>query len=472
MSGNDTMKSDVNFTIFGGTGDLTFRKLLPAFYNMSVSDHFANDFHILVIGRRTYEDADYREKMKSWVKEYARLPYREDDFEKFANRVGYYTMDFTKEDAYAGLGEYYKKQGLANHIFYFAVAPRFFDVIAQGLTHVEGSRLGKVVIEKPFGEDLASARVLNKHLEYCFKPENLYHIDHYLGKEMVRNIQAIRFMNPIFRDVWNKEHIDYVQISATENVGVESRGGYYDQSGALKDMVQNHLLQILSIVAMEEPQTFFGDDMQQLQVDVLHSLRKVDELAIEDTMLLGQYFQYQKEDQVAADSQTETYAALSLFVDNERWQGVPFYIRTGKKLREREMEVAIVFKRSLPEVEPDILVIKIQPTEGVFLRFNIKKPGDSEEIVTTSMDFCQSCSDVNRINTPEAYERLLMACVKGEASWFSKWEQIETSWQYIASLKERYLASKLPLATYPSDGDGPSEADALLAKHGHVWVKS
>lgn len=349
------------------------------------------------------------------------------------------------------------------------MAPRFFAVIAQGLVQVEKACKGKVIIEKPFGEDLESARILNEDLERFFTKERIFHIDHYLGKEMVRNMQAIRFMNPIFQDVWNAKYIEHVQISAMETVGVENRGGYYDQSGALKDMVQNHLFQILSITAMEQPASFFGEDMHQKQLDVLHALRPVEQLDMADSVVLGQYFHYQKEDRVADDSMTETYAALRLFVDNERWKNVPFYIRTGKKLKEREMEVVITFKKTNPDVAANVLLIRIQPTEGVYFQFNIKKPGDSDEIVPTSMDFCQSCSDINRINTPEAYERLLAAAVQGDISWFSQWDQIESSWKYVEELKQRYQKERLPLTTYMAGSEGPKEAEELLQRHDHAW---
>lgn len=470
MNGGRRMNPNLHFTIFGGTGDLTFRKLLPALYNMYVSDKFNQDFRVVIIGRRDFTNASYCEKAKSWVQEFARLPYRENDFDDFAKGIQYVQMDFTKETSYDELNNFYKEHGIRDHIFYFAVAPRFFSVIAHGLSHVEGARDGKVIIEKPFGEDLISAHILNEDLEAFFTRERIYHIDHYLGKEMVRNIQAIRFMNPVFTDVWNHTYIENVQISALENVGVETRGGYYDQSGALKDMIQNHLFQILSIVGMEQPLEFFGEDMHDKQLAVLRSLRPAEQLDMADTMVLGQYFGYQKEPAVERGSQTETYAALRLFIDNERWKGVPFYIRTGKKLNRREMEVAITFKRSNPNVEANVLLIKIQPTEGVYFQFNIKKPGDSDEIMPTSMDFCQSCYDINRINTPEAYERLLMAAVNHDSSWFSKWDQIELSWQYIDQLKARFKEEQLPLATYATQSFGPQEASDLLQRHEHAWI--
>ena len=250
------MTINPNITIFGGTGDLTFRKLLPALYTMHVAGKLPENSRILIIGRRDYDSAAYRETARNWVEKFTRLPFRPADFQAFAGKIDYYRMDFSDHEAYRGLNRYYAGNRIGSHIFYFAVAPRFFSVITEGLKLVDGAKNGKVIIEKPFGEDLAAAKTLNGELEDYFGPEQIYRIDHYLGKEMVRNIQAIRFTNPIFTDIWNSGHIESVQISALEDMGVETRGGYYDASGALKDMVQNHLFQILSIMAMEQPEEF------------------------------------------------------------------------------------------------------------------------------------------------------------------------------------------------------------------------
>lgn len=467
---NGENKKLLTLTIFGGTGDLTFRKLLPALYNLQETNKLDKQMNIVIIGRRSYTTKEYGKIACDWIQKFSRLSYQEESIQQFLQRLHYYQMDFTNIDAYQGLQAYYAQLGCKEHLFYFAVAPRFFEVIANGLFHVMPAQQGKVIVEKPFGEDLISAKKLNQYLENFFQKENVYHIDHYLGKEMIRNMQAIRFMNPIFQGVWNHEFIDHVEISALEEVGVENRGGYYDQSGALKDMVQNHLLQILSIVAMEKPNHFFGDDMHEKQLEVLRSLKPIDKSNIKESMVLAQYEGYRDEDKVDPNSHTETYAALKLYIDNERWKDVPFYIRTGKKLGRREMEVVITFKQSEPEVEPNVLIIKIQPTEGVYFRFNIKKPGDSDEVVPASMDFCQSCLDFNRINTPEAYERLLLAAIHSESSWFSQWEQIETSWTFIEQLKQFYDETNQTLATYPQNSDGPIETKVLFPDGQH-WNK-
>ena len=465
------MSNGMRFTIFGGTGDLTFRKLLPALYNMKVSGRLTEEDRIIIIGRRDYTDEEYCALAQEWVQKFARLPFSREEFSEFAGLIRYFRMDFSDKEAYADLNDFYAQKKARSHIFYFAVAPRFFPVIVDGLKSVDGARDGKVILEKPFGENLRTAKELNKTMEDFFGPESIYRIDHYLGKEMVRNIQTIRFANPIFRDVWDAEHIESVQISALEDVGVETRGGYYDMTGALKDMVQNHLFQILSIVAMEQPERLFGTEMHEEQLKVLRALRSPDRESVGDYLLLGQYEGYREEPKIYPQSNTETFAALRVYVDNDRWRNMPFYIRTGKKTGRREMEVAVVFKRESPDAEPNVLIIRIQPTEGVYLQFNIKKPGDTEEIISTKMDFCQSCNDIFRINTPEAYERLLVACAGGERSWFSQWDQIETSWRYVEQIRKDYYGKRLPVYPYPQGQEGPDEADAFLRERGHDWVR-
>lgn len=461
------MKHEVTFTIFGGTGDLTFRKLLPALYNMEASGNRAFAGPIVIIGRRDYTAEQYRELARGWVEKFHRLPYRQETFEKLAQRISYYKMDFTDTSAYEALNTFYLEIQAVHPIFYFAVAPRYFSAIVDGLKRIHGAETGKVVLEKPFGENLKAAGKLNQKLETFFGPDRIYRIDHYLGKEMVRNILTIRFANPIFSNVWDAEHIESIRISALEEVGVETRGGYYDHSGALKDMVQNHLFQILSIVAMEQPEELKGRELHRAQQAVLDALKPPENPSC--MLVLGQYGGYRFEPFVAENSETETYAALTVYVDNDRWRGMPFYIRTGKKLKQREMQVDIVFKRPSPEVEPDILNIKIQPTEGVYLQFNIKKPGESDEIAQAKMDFCQSCSYLNQLNTPEAYERLLAACVSGELSWFSQWNQIETSWRYIDAIRNLYRERKLPVYEYESGSFGPDAAEEMLRNSGDSW---
>lgn len=455
------------FTIFGGTGDLTFRKLIPALYNMQAAGKEELCTRVVVVGRRDYTSQEYRVLARDWVEKFARLHYKEEIYQKLAERILYYRMDFTQEDAYAGLEEFYRNIDAREHIFYFAVAPRFFCTIVNGLKKVSGACAGKVVLEKPFGENLTAAAALNRTMEGFFGPDHIYRIDHYLGKEMVRNIQTIRFANPIFSSIWDSRHISCIQISALEEVGVETRGGYYDHSGALKDMMQNHLFQILTIVAMEQPASLAVEDMHLEQMRALSSLRMSQDIS--KSMVLGQYEGYRQEPAVDGNSSTETYAALRLMADNDRWRGMPFYIRTGKKLGRREMQVAVVFKSPAAGMEPNILNIKIQPTEGVYLQFNIKRPGETEDIIQAKMDFCQSCSFINQMNTPEAYERLIGACIRGERSWFSQWDQVESSWRYVDAIRDMYQDAGLPVYPYSPGGDGPDMAANLLRGYGHAW---
>lgn len=459
------------FTIFGGSGDLTYRKLLPALYKIYSDYTDETMFRIVAIGRRTYSTEEYIEIAQAWVREFVH-GYDEETFHRFAKHITYFQMDIENVDEYKSLNEYYVNNGLTDHLFYLAVAPKIFLPITQGIRNFECLEDCKVVIEKPFGENLHAATRLNEIMEDAFGKENLFHIDHYLGKEMIQSIQTIRFKNAIFQGIWNKEFIENVQISAFESVGVETRGGYYDDNGALKDMVQNHLFQVLSIVAMEQPTSVNGDDFHEKQLAVLNSLRPIAKNELNHHVVIGQYDGYQREPKVNPDSQTETYVALKLFVDQARWEGVPFYIRTGKKLKKREMEVVIQFKKVDENLEGNVLIIKIQPNEGIYFRFHTKKPGITNEIETVSMDFCQSCVAANRINTPEAYERLLKASIDGDHSLFSKWDQIVTSWNYIDDVVENLKQYNHPIVSYEVNSYGPIEADHMLKKEGHYWFNS
>lgn len=453
-------------TIFGGTGDLTFRKLLPALYNMDRSRTLPKGSKILIVGRRSYTSAVFREKARGWVQEFSRVPFTDEQYDEFAQIIHYFKMDFTDMNSYGGLSEYFQKNEGLELIFYFAVAPHFFAPIAEGLSMIPAARGGKLVLEKPFGVDLAEARALNSRLEELFTEEKIYRIDHYLGKEMVRGISSIRFTNPIFNYIWDGRQIEYVEISALEEVGVETRGGYYDQSGALSDMVQNHLFQIMSILAMERPAVFYGEELKEEQLKVLRSLRPPGEQNVYENLVLGQYEGYRDEPKVDPESQTETFAALRVFIDNDRWRNMPFYIRTGKKTGKREMKVVVAFRRMAPDLPRNTLIIHIQPTEGVDLKFNMKKPGETDEIVQARMEFAQGSSR-SQSNTPEAYERLLTACIVGERYWFSGWEQIEAGWKYVEELKKLAYEQGIKLHTYPQGKPGPEAVIEMKKLLGH-----
>lgn len=451
--------------IFGGTGDLTYRKLIPALYNLSQRELLGDDFSIIAIGRRDYDTTAYTGVIDSWLKQFARLRFDEERLAAFYRHIHYYRMDFTRQEEYEGLNAFCAGPESSATLVYYAVAPQFFNAITYGVSACPNIRSPRIILEKPFGADLEMAKLLSYALESRFGAENIYRIDHYLGKEMIRNILAIRENNPIIENAWSRESIECVHISALETVGVETRGDYYDRAGALKDMVQNHLLQLLSITALEHT----GGNLADEQLAVLQCLRSAAGLDIRDSMVLGQYEGYREEPKVAPDSDTETYACLKLFIDNDRWQGVPFFIRTGKKCGSREVEVAITFRRVSPAVDPDVLIIKIQPTEGVYLEFNIKTPGEEAGISKAKMEFCQNCNDIFRRNTPEAYERMLYACITGDSSWFSKWDMIEFCWKYIEELKALYDAAGLTVCPYAQESAGPAEADRLAENGDQRW---
>ncbi|MEG1462060.1 MAG: glucose-6-phosphate dehydrogenase [Anaerorhabdus sp.] len=463
-------KIKTNFTIFGGTGDLTYRKLIPALYNLYATKKITSDDRIVAIGRREYQLEEYHEIIKDWVSKYSRIKFDETTFHNFLKQVDYFKMDFTNLEEYKRLEAYYKQKEIENHIFYYAVAPSFFSVISDGIISISDCKNEKIIIEKPFGETLENANEISKKLEACFGEDHIYRIDHYLGKEMVRSIQTLRFTNPIFANSWNNKNIDNVQIIAHEEGGVETRGNYYDKVGALKDMVQNHLMQIMTLVAMEKPDATHS--IHDRQIEVLKTLRPVNRLDMESSMILAQYEGYKNEVNVDPHSTTETFAACKLFIDSYKWDNVPFYIKTGKKMSSREMNVIITFRPLDAESKPNVLTIKIQPLEGVSLKFNIKRPGESEEVIQTEMDFCQSCIPSHRINTPEAYERLLEAVVNSEQTWFSKWDQIYLSWKYIEQLKEKYSDLQLPIYSYNQNTDGPEEAIQIMEDDSQSWGES
>lgn len=408
-------------TIFGSTGDLSARKLFPAFYNM-VSLHQLDDIQLIAIGRKHLTQNDFSEYIKPKVKEYARLAFDEEIFEELLKKITYIEMDLSEIKDYEKLNHFYKQHSLSGHTFYLALNPSLFHEVLQGLKKLDLSD-SNVVLEKPFGKNTQDMMLLNQKLKEMFQEDSIFYIDHYLGKEMIQNIKTIRFKNALFKNSWNYEMIESIQISALEKDGVLNRGSYYDQNGALKDMVSNHMFQILTILTMEEE-----TPQHEKQLEILKHL-KIEEV------ILGQYKGYLEEKDVKKDSTTETYAELKCTIDNDRFRNVPIYIRTGKKLGKREIEVIVKFK-SFDGSPNNLLQIKIQPTEGVYLQFNIKKPGEKDVLQTVKMDFCQSCVEINRINTPEAYERLLTEVLLHQREYFSSFEEILTSTRMIENLKK------------------------------------
>lgn len=465
-------KPAVALVIFGGSGDLTFRKLLPAMYNHFILGSLDVRVDMIPIGRRDLGLEGYRDQARRWVEENSRVRFSGERYDEFRESIHYYRMDFSDFNAYhqlaADLDRYYPGH---RRVFYYAVAPGSFHQLTQGIKQAGLNQANtSIILEKPFGDNLADARSLNDELVSTYGLNSIYHIDHYLGKEMIRNILSVRFRNAIFSGIWNRHFIDNIQINAFETVGVETRGAYYDHSGAFRDMVQNHLFQVLSVLALEEPASDTADALHSAQLAVLKSLRPIEGVNSLEQMVLGQYNGYTAEDRVDPDSLTATFAALSVYIDTPRWLDVPFYIRTGKKMGKRDTEIVITFRQTDPNSLPNILVIKVQPDEGIYLRFNVKKPGTQNVLTDVHMNYCQSCNLENYQNTPEAYERLLAACIDGDHSLFSRWDQIEASWDFANDLMDAYLSHDGKVYTYEPGTYGPIESDKMLAKDGREWV--
>lgn len=468
------------FTIFGGTGNLTYNKLIPAYYELYLEGKLKDNVSVVAIGRREKDSSTYREEVRSILEKKVK-GYTEESYGSFKELIHYYQMDFSNAEAFHGLYEYMNKtdeehNGSGNRIFYLATGPEFFPFISEQLKDkglLDTCGYTRAVFEKPFGYDLKTATRINETVSKVFGEKNIFRIDHYLGKEMIQNIINVRFSNQIFNAVWNKESIDNVQITVKESVGVEERGGYYDKSGALRDMVQNHLLQILALVAMEPPAGFDTDSIRDEKVKVLRNLDIEPSLSGERNLVFGQYEGYRQESKVAPDSATETYVAMKCHVDTDRWEGVPFYLRSGKFLDSREAEVIIEFKsrkccgKEKQKAKPNLLVLKIQPEEGVYFRINTKRPRSENDLMSVSMDYCQSCNIMYK--SPEAYERLLMDIMNGDSTLFTRWDEVKTAWEIVSKLDLHEDEKRSHMTTYGRGSHGPAEADAMLADDGRQW---
>jgi glucose-6-phosphate 1-dehydrogenase len=493
-----TLPDPVVLVIFGGGGDLAHRKLVPAVFDLFLDEWIAADrFAIIGIDRKEWTDDAYRADLRPSLEEFCgHGAVDPGKWESFARSISFLAGDFNDSKLFATLGERLAKleqqwKCPVQRVFYLAVPPSLVQLIASQLqqSHLtDDPTHNRLVVEKPFGHDLESARELNRRLTGLLAESQIYRIDHYLGKETVQNILAFRFANSLFEPIWNRRYIEQVQIVVAEEVGVEHRGGYYDKAGALRDMVQNHLLQVLTLIAMEPPVSFAADEVRNKKVDVLRAIRPIPVSEVDQFAVRGQYTAgaiggrpvpaYREEPDVAPNSMTETYAAVRLFVDNWRWQDVPFYLRTGKRLPERESEVAIQFRpvphRSFPasaldKWEPNFLTIRIQPDEGIVLKFQAKEPGLSLKLRPTDMRF--SYREAFQTPSPEAYETLLLDVMRGDATLFMRADQVETAWGVVMPILEAWgQATKTNLPEYPAGSWGPAEADALLAQDGHSWI--
>ncbi|MCV2457717.1 glucose-6-phosphate dehydrogenase [Streptomyces sp. ICN988] len=479
--------------IFGVTGDLSRRKLMPAVYDLANRGLLPPGFSLVGFARRDWEDQDFAQVVHDAVKEHARTPFREEVWQQLSEGMRFIPGDFDDDNAFEQLRKAVEELDASrgtsgNYAFYLSVPPKFFPKVVQqlkkhGLTDAPDGSWRRAVIEKPFGHDLDSARDLNALVHEVFDPEQVFRIDHYLGKETVQNILALRFANQMYEPIWNRSYVDHVQITMAEDIGIGGRAGYYDGIGAARDVIQNHLLQLLALTAMEEPAAFDARSLLTEKLKVLRAVRLPDDLG--EHTVRGQYAGgwqggaqvpgYLEEEGIDPASTTDTYAAIKLGIDNRRWAGVPFYLRTGKRLGRRVTEIAVVFQRAphspfdstaTEELGENAIVIRVQPDEGMTVRFGSKVPGTSMEIRDVSMDFAYGESFTE--SSPEAYERLILDVLLGDANLFPRHQEVEESWRILDPIEE-YWASHDKPAQYASGGWGPREADEMLARDGRSW---
>ena len=479
--------------MFGVTGDLARKKLMPAIYDLANRGLLPPGFSFVGFARRDWEDEDFAQLTYRAVKEYARTPFRDAVWQQLSEGVRFVSGSFDDDEAFDQLASCVmrldEERGTGgNYAFYLSIPPGQFPTVVQqlkrsGLSDPSAGGWRRVVIEKPFGHDLASARELNDILEEVFPPDAVFRIDHYLGKETVQNILALRFANEMYEPIWNRGYVDHVQITMAEDIGIGGRAGYYDGIGAARDVIQNHLLQLLALVAMEEPVAFDADSLRMEKEKVLSAVRLPADIA--EGTARGQYSAgwqggrqvhgFLEEDGIPPDSRTETYAALRLGVDTRRWAGVPFYLRAGKRLPRRMTEIALIFQRAphLPfsatdteELGQNALVIRIQPDEGITVRFGSKVPGTAMEVRDVNMDFAYGESFTE--SSPEAYERLLLDVLIGDPPLFPRQAEVELGWRILDPVEE-FWASRTKPDQYPAGTAGPPSADALMARDNRAW---
>jgi len=497
IAGDRKPLDSCTIVIFGASGDLTARKLIPALYQLFKEKQMPADFRVVGFARREKTDASWRQELRTALDQFSRTkPVDEKVWHAFAEKLSYCQGDLNDAAAYKKLEELLTSFDSSplreNLLFYLAISPsQFGEVVEQvhrsGLLNKESVAWQRIVVEKPFGHDLASAHALNRELTRYAHEQQVFRIDHYLGKETVQNILMFRFSNSIFEKLWNRNSVDHVQITVSEKLGVGERGGYYEEAGAIRDMVQNHILQVLALIAMEPPVSLEAEAVRDEKVKLLKSIRALSPADVAKQVVRGQYFAgsvdgqmrpgYRQETKVQPNSNVETFVALKLFIDNWRWSGVPFYLRTGKNLPQSASEVRIQF-RPTPNVlfaakcgnklDANALTLRLQPNEGISLRFNGKVPGMSLGVRPVRMHF--SYDSEFGAYTPEAYERLLLEAIAGDATLFIRRDEVETAWQIVDSIRKGWEGKPLTNREFYAAGTwGPIAADDLLSQNGHVW---
>ncbi|MDA8202681.1 MAG: glucose-6-phosphate dehydrogenase [Chloroflexi bacterium] len=488
--------------VFGATGDLTHRKILPALYNLRRVGLLPPETTVVAFARRPYTDEQYRAELKEAVAQFSRVPIQDALWDDFAAGIFYQQGEFHDQEAYKRLSQRLEQLSVArgtrdNRLFYLATPPSLGPTIIENLgkasLDAEGRGHGwsRIVIEKPFGQDLESARELNRDVGHVFRESQVYRIDHYLGKETVRNLLVFRFGNGIFEPIWNRRYVDHVQITVAESLGVEGRGAFYEEAGASRDILQNHMLQLLSLVAMEPPIAFDADDLRNEKLRVLRAIDcDWNEERVAHDVVRGQYGPgwvagkpvpgYREEPEVARDSTTETFVALRLHIQNWRWADVPFYLRTGKRLAKPATEISVQFKQPplalfhdvQQNPEPNLLAMRIQPDEGILLRFVAKVPGLGLDVRSVNMDFTYGSSFVS--DTPEAYETLLLDAMLGDASLFTRADEVEAAWAVVSPIDRMWdqwdqSGNRPQFPNYAAGTWGPEEADRLIERDGRRW---
>jgi glucose-6-phosphate 1-dehydrogenase len=481
--------------IFGASGDLTARKLAPALYDLAAQRLLPIEFAVVGVSRTEMSHEEFRERLRKALEEQRPGRVSEDVWESFSRSIFYLAGDSKKPETYEELKGFLQELDTergteGNRIFYLASSPSLFPAIVErlgeaGMNEEENGGYARLVVEKPFGRDLMSARELNGDIRRYFEERQIYRIDHYLGKDTVQNILALRFANGIYEPIWNQHYVDHVQITVAEDIGVGTRGAFYEEAGALRDIVQNHVMQILCLTAMEPPVTFDAESVREEKVKVLKAVRPIPEDEVDLNAIRGQYARgwvfggevkgYREEENVAPDSCTETYVALKVFVDNWRWAGVPFYIRAGKRMPKKATEIAIQFmptphtpfaRGETRGLEPNVLVVRIQPEEGISLKIGAKVPGSGFEVSSVNMDLLYGTAFLEE--APDAYQRLLLDLMLGDPTLFIRADEAEGAWSILEPVMHAW-SERNEIPAYPAGTWGPREADELLERDGREW---